>query len=81
MHYTNKHTYRNRPLTDVVKEANRKISSARSKSKHPFLMNPPLFSFTKARSYGLAKNANRVFSMLALFNLIEWIMALMKPVQ
>ena len=78
--FTNKRAYRNRPLTDADKEANRKKSCVRSKVEHPFLTLKHLWGSTKARYRGLSKNANRDFAMFALINLTKWGVPLMRSV-
>ena len=70
--FTNKRAYRSRPLTEADKETNRRKSSVRSKVEHPFLTLKRIWGFAKVRYRGLAKNANRVFAMLALINLSKW---------
>jgi IS5 family transposase len=70
--FTNKRGYKNRPLTDADKEANRRKSSVRSKVEHPFLTLKRLWGFAKVRYRGLAKNANRAFAMLAMLNVSKW---------
>jgi len=70
--FTNKRAYRNSPLTDADRETNRRKSSVRSKVEHPFLTLKYLWGFAKARYRGLAKNANRVFAMLAMLNICKW---------
>ena len=70
--FTNKRGYKNRPLTEADKQTNRRKSAVRSKVEHPFLTIKRLWGFAKVRYRGLAKNANRAFAMLALFNLGKW---------
>jgi transposase, IS5 family len=70
--FTNKRAYRNRPLTEADKHTNRRKSAVRAKVEHPFLTLKRLWGFAKARYRGLAKNANRVFAMLAMINLVKW---------
>ena len=70
--FTNKRAARNRPLSDVDKETNRRKSSVRSKVEHPFLTLKRLWGFARVRYRGLAKNAHRAFAMLALINLSKW---------
>jgi IS5 family transposase len=70
--FTNKRAYRNRPLTDADRQANRRKSSVRSKIEHPFLTLKRIWGFAKVRYRGLAKNANRAFAMLAIINLSKW---------
>ena len=67
-----KRAYKNRPLTDADKAANRRKSSVRSKVEHPFLTLKRLWGFAKVRYRGLAKNANRAFAMLAMLNINKW---------
>lgn len=70
--FTNKRAYRNAPLSDADRAANRRKSSVRSKVEHPFLTLKRLWGFAKTRYRGLAKNANRAFAMLAMINLVKW---------
>jgi len=70
--FTNKRAYRNSPLTEADKVANRRKSSVRSKVEHPFLTLKRLWGFAKVRYRGLAKNANRAFAMLAMLNINKW---------
>lgn len=70
--FTNKRAYKNRPLTDADKEANRRKSAVRSKVEHPFLTIKRIWGFAKVRYRGLKKNANRAFAMLATLNLVKW---------
>jgi len=70
--FTNKRAYKNHPLTEDDKATNRRKSSVRSKVEHPFLVLKRLWGFAKVRYRGLAKNANRVFAMLAMLNINKW---------
>jgi IS5 family transposase len=76
--FTNKRAYRNAPLSEGARETNRRKSSVRSKVEHPFLTLKRLWSFAKTRypkrglCRGLAKNANRAFTMLAMINPVKW---------
>ena len=70
--FTHKRAYKNRPLTEADKATNRRKSSIRSRVEHPFLTLKRLWGFAKVRYRGLAKNANRVFAMLAMINLNKW---------
>ena len=70
--FTNKRAYKNRPLSDADKQANRRKSAVRSKVEHPFLVLKRIWGFAKVRYRGLAKNANRAFAMLAMLNLVKW---------
>jgi len=70
--FTNERAYRNRELSEKQRESNRRKSSVRSKVEHPFLVLKRLWGFAKTRYRGLAKNANRVYAMLALINVNKW---------
>jgi IS5 family transposase len=70
--FTNKRAYRNRPLSEADKATNRRKSKVRAKVEHPFLVLKRIWGFAKVRYRGLAKNANRAFAMLALYNLVKW---------
>ena len=70
--FTNKRAYRNKPLSERDKEVNTTKSQTRAKVEHPFLPLKRLWGFAKVRYRGLAKNANRVFAMLALINIDKW---------
>jgi transposase, IS5 family len=70
--FTNKRAYRNKPLTERDKQINRTKSRTRAKIEHPFLTLKRIWGFAKVRYRGLAKNANRVFAMLALINIDKW---------
>ncbi|MFM8898708.1 MAG: IS5 family transposase [Burkholderiales bacterium] len=70
--FTNKRAYRNQPLSERDKEINRTKSQTRAKVEHPFLTLKRIWGFAKVRYRGLAKNANRVFAMLALVNIERW---------
>ena len=70
--FTNPRAYRSTPLTASEYEANRFKSSIRAKVEHAFLILKRQWGFAKVRYRGLAKNANRVFAMLALINLSTW---------
>lgn len=70
--FTNRRAYRNRPLTEADRLTNTRKSSVRAKVEHPFLRIKRLWGFAKVRYRGLAKNANRAFTMLALCNIVHW---------
>ncbi len=70
--FTNERPYKNRALTPAQRQSNRRKSSVRSKVEHPFLVLKRLWGFAKTRYRGLAKNANRVYAMLALINVSKW---------
>jgi IS5 family transposase len=67
--FTNRKSYRNRPLTKQDRASNRVKSRTRAKVEHPFLILKQIFGFTKVRYRGLHKNATRVFVVLGLVNL------------
>jgi transposase, IS5 family len=67
-----KRAYRNKPLSERDKQANTKKSQTRAKAEQAFLPPKRLWGFAKVRYRGLAKNANRVFAMLALINIDKW---------
>lgn len=67
--FTNRKSYRNRPLTWQDRESNRVKSRTRAKVEHPFLVLKRIFGFTKVRYRGLQKNATRVFVAFGLVNL------------
>ena len=70
--FTNKRAYRNTPLGERDKQINTTKSQTRSKVEHPFLTLKKIWGFAKVRYRGLAKNANRLFAMLALINVDRW---------
>lgn len=70
--FTNRRAYKNRPLTEADRQTNRRKSAVRAKVEHVFRPLKTLWGFAKVRYRGLAKNANRVFAMLALINLCKW---------
>ncbi len=70
--FTNKRAYRSRSLSDADRQTNRRKSSVRAKVEHPFLTLKHIWGFAKVRYRGLAKNANRAFTMLAMINLSKW---------
>jgi IS5 family transposase len=59
-------------LSEADKAANRRKSQVRAKVEHPFLTLKRIRDFAKVRYRGLAKNANRAFAMLSLYNLVKW---------
>lgn len=67
--FTNKRAYRNRPLSDDEKQANRHKSSTRSRVEHVFGIVKGMFGFQKVRYRGLAKNKNRLYVCFALANI------------
>lgn len=70
--FTNRRAYRNRPLTEQDKCANRRKSAVRAKVEHVFRPIKTLWGFAKVRYRGLKKNANRAFTLLAMVNICKW---------
>ena len=66
--FTNERAQRNSPLTDAQKAKNRKKSAVRAHVEHPLLHIKRLWGYAKTRYRGLAKNANRLIAMCALYN-------------
>jgi IS5 family transposase len=75
---TQRRAYRNSPLSEADKEANRRKPAVRSRVEHPFLTLKRLWGFARVRYRGLGKNANRAFvqkriqTMLTMLNLVKW---------
>ena len=67
--FTNKRAYRNTPLTDADRATNKRKSSVRARVEHPFRVIKGLWGMSIVRYRGLTKNANRLFVMLAMYNL------------
>jgi len=67
-------------ISDAEQQSNRRKSAVRSKVEHPFLTLKRIWGFAKVRYRGLAKNANRVYAMLALINVSKWGRALIGEV-
>jgi transposase, IS5 family len=78
--FTNKPAHRHRSLNQAEQQSNRRKSAVRSKVEHPFLTLKRIWGFAKVRYRGLAKNANRVYAMLALINVSKWGRALIAEV-
>jgi IS5 family transposase len=68
--FTNRRAYRNAPLTDVDREANRRKSAVRSYVEHAFGIIKGRFGFQKVRYRGIAKNLNRLNVLAALANVV-----------
>ena len=62
--------YRNRPLSEQDKSANRYKSKVRARVEHIFGVMKRQFGYKKARYRGLDKNAHSVFTKCALINLV-----------
>jgi transposase, IS5 family len=67
--FTNERAKRNQALTEQQKRKNRNKSAVRAKVEHPFLVLKRLWGNSKTRYKGLAKNAHRLVTMCALFNI------------
>ncbi len=67
--FFNKRAYRNRPLSKVDRETNRRKSSVRSHVEHRFGFIKGFCGFRKVRYRGLAKNTSRLNVLCALANL------------
>jgi IS5 family transposase len=59
----------NHPLSDLDELVNHIHSKVRARVEHPFLVIKRIFGFAKVRYRGIAKNANRLFTVAALANL------------
>lgn len=70
--FTNMRAYKNKPLSEVDKDTNRRKYSVHAKVETPFLIIKRLWDFAKVLYPGLAKNAIRAFAMLAMVNLAKW---------
>ena len=70
---------RGKPLTERWKDINRARSRVRAFGEHPFLVMKRLWGFDKVRYRGLAKNAARAFTALALTNLYRMRYRLIPP--
>jgi transposase, IS5 family len=67
--FTNQRTRRNGVVDEVVRDKNRSKSRIRARVEHVFGVVKRLWGFGKVRYRGLAKNATRAFTALALANL------------
>ena len=67
--FTNQRTRRNGIVDEVLKAKNRNKSRIRSRVEHVFGVVKRLWGFGKVRYRGLAKNATRAFTALALANI------------
>jgi IS5 family transposase len=68
--FTQRKAYRNRPLSEQEKSANRHKSKIRSRVEHIFGIMKNQFGYKKVRYRGLDKNANAVFTKCALVNMV-----------
>jgi len=66
--FTNERAQRSSPLSDAQKLKNRRKSAVRAGVEHPFLHIKRLWGYARTRYRGLAKNANRLMAMCALYN-------------
>lgn len=67
--FTNQRTKRNGVVNEAIKAKNRNKSRIRSRVEHVFGVVKRLWGFGKVRYRGLAKNATRAFTALALANI------------
>jgi IS5 family transposase len=67
--FTNQRTRRNAVVNEVLKARNRNKSKIRARVEHVFGVVKRLWGFGKVRYRGLAKNATRAFTALALANI------------
>ncbi|SFB34743.1 transposase, IS4 family [Collimonas sp. OK607] len=67
--FTNQRTRKSGEIDEVARGKNRDKSKIRSRVEHVFAVVKRLWGFTKVRYRGLAKNATRAFTALALANL------------
>lgn len=80
--FTNQRTRRNGIVDEVLKAKNRNKSRIRSRVEHVFGVVKRLWGFGKVRYRGLAKNATRAFTALALANIYlsrQRLMAQVRP--
>ena len=80
--FTNQRTRRNGVVNEVLKARNRNKSKIRARVEHVFGVVKRLWGFGKVRYRGLAKNATRAFTALALANIYlsrQRLMALARP--
>ena len=67
--FTNSRTRRGGEIDEVKRSKNRNKSKIRARVEHVFAVVKRLWGFTKVRYRGLAKNAGRAFTALALANI------------
>ncbi len=80
--FTNQRTRRNGVVNEVLKARNRNKSKIRARVEHVFGVVKRLWGFGKVRYRGLAKNATRAFTALALANIYlsrQRLMAQVRP--
>jgi IS5 family transposase len=80
--FTNQRTRRNGVVNEVLKARNRNKSKLRARVMHVFGAVKRLWGFGKVRYRGLAKNATRAFTALALANIYlsrQRLMAQVRP--
>ena len=80
--FTNQRTRRNGIVDEALKDKNRNKSRIRSRVEHVFGVVKRLWGFAKVRYRGLAKNATRAFTALALANIYlsrQRLMAQVRP--
>ncbi len=67
--FTNRRVRKPQGVDEAERLRNRTKSRTRARVEHPFLVLKRLWGFAKVRYRGLAKNANRAFTALAMVNL------------
>jgi IS5 family transposase len=67
--FTSQRTRKSGEINEVARDKNRNKSKIRSRVEHVFAVVKRLWGFTKVRYRGLAKNATRAFTALALANI------------
>jgi IS5 family transposase len=67
--FTNQRTRKSGTVDEIARGKNRNKSKIRSRVEHVFAVVKRLWGFAKVRSRGLAKNATRAFTALALANI------------
>ena len=80
--FTNQRTKRNGVVDEVARDKNRNKSRIRARVEHVFGVVKRLWGFGKVRYRGLAKNATRAFTALALANIYlgrKQLMAQVRP--
>jgi IS5 family transposase len=67
--FTNQRTRKDGEIDEIERARNRTKSKIRSRVEHVFAVLKRLWGFTKVRCRGLARNAGRAFTALALANI------------
>ena len=80
--FTNKRTRKSGVINEIERSKNRNKSKIRSRVEHVFGVVKRLWGFSKVRYRGLARNATRAFTALALANIYlsrQHLMAQVRP--